>query len=164
MADERSQRMLKFETPWTIRQTETHLVFGPLSRRLPFAYVLAPVAAMMAYFLWRSRQFGIAQAALLVLAVAYVFRLTVRQQAIFGWLITKTLIGVLAVMAVILIFPMTLSEHQADAWPILLLGLIWFPLLGAFPKLTPRQKYFTLARVLVSIPVGFWFYRSATFT
>jgi hypothetical protein len=30
----------KLETPFTIRQVETHLVFGPLSRHLPFAYLI----------------------------------------------------------------------------------------------------------------------------
>src|SRR5436190_6446064 len=162
MADERPQPTFKFETPWTIRQTETHLVFGPLSRHLPFAYILAPVMAGIAYFLWRSGQVGILQFVLVAVVIGYVFRLTTRQQAIFGWVVTKWLVGLLAVMAVIFMFPMTLSRHDADAWPILLLGLIWLPLLGVFPKITPHQKYFTIARILLSIPVGIWFYRTTT--
>ena len=31
----------KFEAPLTIRQIESHLIFGPLSRHFPVAYVVA---------------------------------------------------------------------------------------------------------------------------
>ena len=154
----------KFETPWTIRQTETHLVFGPLSRHFPFAYILVPAAAAGLYFLWRSKQVDFLLVAVFAIVIGYIFRFNTRQQAIFGCIITKVIFGLLAVMAVIIIFPMTLSQHQPEAWSILLLGLIWFPLLGAFPKITPYQRYFTLARIALSVPALIWFSKTATFT
>jgi hypothetical protein len=114
----------KLETPWNLRQIETHLVFGPLIRAFP----------------WR------------------------RPELLFIWLVSKIIFGTLAVVFVVLIFPMTLSEHQRDAWAVLCLGLIWFPFLWLFPALVPYQKYFTLSRLLLSIPALIWFCNTAIFT
>ena len=74
MADERPLGpKFKFKTPWTNSADRTHLVFSPFQRHLPFAYILAPVAAGIAYFLWRSGQFGILQSVLLAVGVGYMF-------------------------------------------------------------------------------------------
>ena len=164
MADSGAEPTRKFETPWTIRQTESHLVFGPLSRHFPFAYIAVVIVAVGMFAAIRSGGREALRGVWVGFAVAFLFKLTVRQQAIVGWLITKIMFSTLAVMAVIIIFPMTLTQHQPEAWSILALGLIWFPILGALPSLTLHQKYFTLARALLSVPALIWFSRTATFT
>ncbi len=164
MPDKNAAPKFKGETFWTIQQTETHLVFGPLSRHFPFGYIMAATTVAVAAWMLHTRSRDLLQLVWPAVAAAFVLRLTRRQQAIFGWIVTKALFGLLAVIAVIIVFPMTLSQHQADAWSILTLGLIWFPLLGAFPKITPYQKYFTLVRLTVSVPVLIWFSKTTVFT
>ena len=84
----------KLETPFTIQQTETHLVFGPLSRHLPFGYVI--LASGIIDLVWSlfhpSTALGprigdsigilIFQIVLLPLVL---LRMTRLQQAIVGW-------------------------------------------------------------------------------
>ncbi|MBA3831196.1 MAG: hypothetical protein H0X34_04770 [Chthoniobacterales bacterium] len=154
----------KFETPWTIRQTESHLVFGPLSRHLPFAYVYATLAGSVLVYLAATNSKDLLHTFFALIPIPFLLRLTRRQQAIFGRVITKWFFSTLAVMFAIMGIPLAASRHRPEGWPVFILGLVWFPLLSAFPSLTERQSYVTLARALFSIPVVIWFCKVATFT
>ncbi len=46
-------------------------------------------------------------------------------------------------------------QHQSDEIPNVLLGLVWVPWLEFVPTVTPRLKYVTLARVVLTIPLVF---------
>ncbi|MEP6955287.1 MAG: hypothetical protein ABI883_00555 [Chthoniobacterales bacterium] len=153
-----------FETRWTIRQTESHLVFGPLSRHLPFAYVYGALAGSVLIYLAATHSKDLLHTFLALIPIPFLLRLTRRQQAIFGWVVTKWFFSTLAVMFAIMGIPLAASLHQPEGWPLFILGLLWFPVLSAFPSFTERQSYLTLARALLSIPVVIWFCKVATFT
>jgi hypothetical protein len=164
VSDSTQPAKFKFETPWTIRQTESHLVFGPLSRHLPFAYVYAILAGGLTIYSAATGSRNVVRDVYAFVPLAFLLPLNRRQQAIFGWIVTKWLFSTIAVMFAIMGIPLAASKHQPEGWPLFILGLIWFPLLSAFPSLTEKQKYVTLARALFSIPVVIWFCRIATFT
>ena len=44
---------------------------------------------------------------------------------------------------------------QPDALPVWGLGLVWLPGLKYIPRLTEHQKYITLVRIILSLPL-FW--------
>lgn len=125
-----------FETPGMIRQVETHLVFGPLSRHSRPTYTALPSLVPGA---------------------------TPRQQAIVCFLTVKITLGIAAFGALTVGVPSSLLRHQSDALPILFLGLIWAPSIEFLPSVTPHQRYLTLARLLLTIPCvyfgvhsGYW--------
>jgi hypothetical protein len=151
----------KLETPFTIRQVETHLVFGPLSRHLPFAYLIlvSGIITLVWTLFHRSAPLGqhvsditgilIFQIVLLPLVL---FRMTRRQQAIVGWGSIKFGLGFAAFMMMTIGGFGGLAQGHRDALPDLFLGLIWIPGVEFIPKIAPHQKYVTIARVLLSIP------------
>ena len=147
------------ETPFLLKQVETHLVFGPLSRHLQLGYIvlvwaIIHVGVTLFTFL-RPLSLYIFEIilALPILIVPFIMlRMTCRQQAIFSLLVTKFSLGVAAGLMATVGASHSFSHGQADAWPNLLLGLIWIPSLELIPKITPNQKYITIARIILSIP------------
>lgn len=150
----------KFETPFTIRHVETHLIFGPLSRHFPVAYLAAlfgvvkvandlfntaPIAqrvggAIEDFVLW---------VCLLPLIMS---RMTRRQQAIIAWGVTKFTLGFVAFIIMTVGTGMSYQQGKPrDALVFFFLGLIWLPSLEFIPRLTPHQKYITLARLVLSV-------------
>lgn len=149
----------KLETPLAIRHVESHLIFGPLSRHFPLAYialgisVLSLIAAIFAGGAASGQHIGSIFDKVLFLFVPYVlWRMTYRQQAIVGWMAVKIAVGMAAFMLVTIGAGMSFQQGKADAWPNLFLGLIWIPGVEFIPKVTPHQRYVTLARILLSIP------------
>jgi hypothetical protein len=154
-----------------VRQVETHLIFGPLSRHFPLGYIaLACTAIFLAGALVTSHQsradFVIITAQVLMFSVFVVFfmlRMTLRQQAILGFIAVKLTQGIGAFMMITIGSAVSFQRHQSDAWPNLFLGLIWLPCVEFLPRVTPHQKYVTVARLLLSIPFiylgvrsGYW--------
>jgi hypothetical protein len=147
------------ETPFTIRQVESHLIFGPMSRYVPFAWValvgalLCVVAGFFATGLPVGKYIGSIYDKLIFLALPLLlFRMTYRQQAIVGWIAVKLAMGIAAIMLATIGAGISFQRGQADAWPNLFLGLIWIPGVEFIPKVTPHQRYVTLARIALSIP------------
>jgi hypothetical protein len=161
----------KLETPGLVRQVETHLIFGPLSRHLPLGYIAlaCTVIVLVAAFVTphQSRVDFIMITAemlmFLVFIVFFVLRMTLRQQAILGFIAVKLTQGIGAFMMITIGSAVSFQRHQSDAWPNLFLGLIWLPSIEFLPRVTPHQKYVTIARTLLSIPFiylgvssGYW--------
>lgn len=149
----------KLETPLAIRHVESHLVFGPLSRHFPLAYialglgVLNLLAAIFAGGPANGQHIGSIFDKVFYLIVPFLLlRMTYRQQAIVGWMATKFAFGLGAFMLVTIGAGASFRDNKADAWPNLLLGLIWIPGIEFIPKVTPHQRYVTLARIVLSIP------------
>jgi hypothetical protein len=149
----------KLETPFTIRQVESHLIFGPVSRYVPFAYValvgaiLSLVAGFFATGMPLGQYLGSIFDKLIFLVVPLLLlRMTYRQQAIVGWIAVKFALGIAALMLATIGAGVSFQRGQADAWPDLFLGLIWIPGVEFIPKVTPYQRYLTLARIALSIP------------
>lgn len=149
----------KLETPLLVRHLESHLIFGPLSRHFPLAYfalgiaILSFVAGFFAAGKPMGQYIGSNLDKLIFLIVALLLlRMTYRQQAIVGWLAVKISLGLAAFMMATIGSGVSFQRGQADAWPNLFLGLIWIPGVEFIPKVTPHQRYVTLARVILSVP------------
>jgi hypothetical protein len=149
----------KFETPFMIRQVETHLVFGPLSRHFPVAYVIfaGAVLSLVAGFLAVHESVGqyigsIIDKLIYLLFPLLLLKMTLRQQAIIGWMAVKFALGIAAFMMATVGAGASFQRGQADAWPNLVLGLVWIPGVEFIPRITPHQRYVTLARIVLSIP------------
>lgn len=140
-----------FDTPWTSYQTETHLVFGPLSRHLPFAYVMAVAVGLLLLDAIINKSTELLPCIALVYPVNFLFRLPLRRQAIVGWIFTKCFFGLVSAVFVLVIAPMRFSEHGRDAWLLLCLGLIWLPHLEFIRVITPYQRFLTAARVAATV-------------
>ncbi len=144
------------ENPWLKNQVETHLIFQLFAKYIPFGFMLL---AIVFANIWESNVnsssiFTIFYNNIFFLIVIFIFFLLPRlQQATFGWIITKFVIGVLAFLIIVVGALSSWSAGKKDAVPNLLLGIIWLPLLEFFPKITAKQKYLTAARIILSIPV-----------
>lgn len=149
----------KFETPFTIRLVETHLVFGPISRYIPFGYIMlgGAILSLIAGICATHRPIGeyigslIDKIIYLIVPVLFL-RMTMRQQAIIGLWAVKFALGMGAFMLATIGAGVSFQHGYADAWPNLFLGLIWIPGIEFIPKITPHQRYVTLARIALSIP------------
>ena len=147
------------EKPFMIQQVETHLIFGPLSRHLQLGYialVLAIINLGVGLFAFQKpfvQYIGGNINRLIFLIVAFIIlRMTCRQQAILGLAVIKLSLGMAAFLMATVGASHSFSHRQADAWPNLFLGLIWIPSLEFIPKITPNQRYITIARIILSIP------------
>jgi hypothetical protein len=149
----------QIETPFTIRHVESHLVFGPLARYVPVAYVafgvvvVSLVAGLFATGKPVGQYVGSILDKLIFLVVPLVLvSLTKRQQAIVGWMAVKFAIGFAAFIMATVGSGVSFQHGYADAWPNLLLGLIWIPGIEFIPRITPHQRYVTIARIVLSLP------------
>jgi len=149
----------KLETPLTVRQVESHSIFGPLSRHFPCAYlalaggILSLIADFFATHLPLVQYLGSIIDKLVFFAVPWLmFRMTYRQQAIVGWLAVKLALGITGIILAASGAVASFRGGQADAWPNLFLGLIWIPGVEFIPKIAPHQRYLTLARMALSLP------------
>jgi hypothetical protein len=156
-----------FEMPWLKRQVENHIFFGFLSRRLPFFWVLLAVGLCSIVFYVRSEWPSIGNSLSIVLcfglSIFFIRRLSVYHQAVIGWVVCKSVVSLVALLLIIVAFPVSLSKGQSDAWPNLLLGIIWLSPIGFVPSLISRQKYVMLCRLALSVPAlwlgitsGYW--------
>jgi hypothetical protein len=153
----------KFETPFTIRHVETHLVFGLLARHFSVAYLAALLGVLkLAWDLFGTaapvaQRVGEAINDLLLwvgLLPLLLSRMTRRQQAIIAWGATKFGLG-FAAFIMMTVGTGTSYQHgqSRDALVFFCLGLIWLPSVEFIPRLTPHQKYISLARLVLSIPL-----------
>ena len=150
--------MSLIETPFTIRKVETHLIFGPIAKRVPFKYlvlcggILYFIIGLCATHKPVGRYIvGCLDKLLPLLILPLLFRITKRQQAIIGWMGVKSGLGLGAVILATAA-GISFQRHYADAWANLFLGLIWIPGIEFIPRITPHQRYVTLARLALSIP------------
>jgi hypothetical protein len=54
----------------------------------------------------------------------------------------------------------TYVQGHSDWWVFVCLGLLWLPAFEFIPKITPYQRYLTVARILLTIPCVWAGYRS----
>jgi hypothetical protein len=125
------------ETPFLLRHVESHLIFGPLSRIPPAAgRVILPTNSLVTWLGLR--------------------RLTPRQQAILGWIATQIMLGLFSFLALTALVPMKLMQGSPDVWSLLFLALVWMRSIEFLPQVTPHQRYVTLARLALSIPLAYF--------
>lgn len=147
----------KFETPLAIRQVESHLIFGPLARHFPAAWIALVLGAVfLAVMFYTSKSTRDSMSLVMILpgflCLWLLTRATLRQQATFLWFICKGCLGVISLITLPMLLGLWLRDNRTDLRPVIFLFLIWFPALEFIPRLTPYQRYLTLARLALSIP------------
>jgi hypothetical protein len=153
----------KFETPFTVRHVESHLVFGPLSRHFPVAHLVAVggILKVIGDFINRYAPIGQRVGGAIEDLIVWVgviplllSRMTRRQQAILAWGATKFGLGFGAfIMMTVGTGTSYQSGQPRDAFVFFFLGLIWLPSLEFIRRLTMHQKCITLTRLVLSIPL-----------
>jgi hypothetical protein len=148
------------EAPWLKRQIETHLFFGFFSRKLPFFLVF--VATCTLYFIYELFFFqGPSFAKLIenlqylffILVGLYLLKMSKYHQAAIGWWVVKISLFFVCIVMVIAGGLVGLLKGNPDYLHEILIGFIWLPSLEFIPRLTEKQKFLTIGRVMFSIPL-----------
>ena len=139
-------------------------MFGPISRHVPLGslVLIGGLLSPAQLFFYPLRQplgkdildsINVVILPLCALLIWYYSRrLSLRQQAITGWLATKGVLGLFSFLMLTAAVPMYFFQRSPNAWPVLFLALLWMPGIEFIPKVTPYQRYLTLARIVLSIP------------
>ena len=148
---------------WFRYQIETHLIFGPISRHTDFAWF--SILIISAFFLKLLFNPNMSIGCYLTISVLFCLfvgpqlimwsKLTRYQQAAIGWISVKVSFCVASLFLMTLGPIVSNQRGQTDGLPLFLLGLVWLPWLEFIPKITPHQKYVTILRLIISIPVIF---------
>ena len=145
------------DEPWLRRQVETHLVFGFLARRLSLSWIVVPFLALSVVstfgeawpiLLGRTGYVG-----LILLVLSPIFRQSRYRQAAIGWCATKTALAATSFIVLLVGGLIGFFRGQADAIHLTLLALLWFPCVEFMSSIAPRQRFLTIARVMLSIPL-----------
>jgi hypothetical protein len=156
------------DAPWLRQQVETHLVFGFLARHLPFAWVLAFGTALAVVFvLSRGATLQAIELALCIaLCLFFLRRMSKYRQAALGWWIIKVTAALCSFLLLIVGGLVGFLRARPDAIYVTALALVWFPGPEFVPIIGKRQRFVTLARIAVSVPliylgsqVGNWTWR-----
>jgi hypothetical protein len=120
------------KSPLIIRHIETHLVYGPIYRETGLGKWLYKI---LIFFLFGKS----------------LSRYGFKERIVVSFIILKGVLGFLAFIFLIcspFLYIMGAPDALADG----LLGLIWLPGIEFIPKITPKQKYITLSRIILTIP------------
>jgi hypothetical protein len=157
------------DAPWLKKQVEAHLIFGFCSRQVPFALLfIASCILYIVYNLMTSKDsilnyvLNNSEWLLFIVGGFYLLKMPKYYQAAIGW---WTMNGLLALCCPVVIVGHGLVgffKGSPDAIYITLMMLIWLPSLEFIPSLTEKQKYITIARIIVSIPLLILWYRIGT--
>jgi hypothetical protein len=157
------------DAPWLKKQVETHLVFGFCSRQVPFA--LLYMAACVIYIIYNvmtsndsvlNHILNNSEFLFFIIGGLYLLKLPQYYQAAIGWWTIKGLLALCCPVVIIGYGLVGFFKGSPDAIHITLMMLIWVPSLEFVPSLTEKQKYITIARVIVSIPLLILWYRTGT--
>ena len=155
------------DEPWLRRQVETHLIFGLFARRLDFGWVLISLPlVLLVSALGESWGLLLGKTVTAGLFVFF-FRLTLRmsryRQAAFGWCVTKATLA-MGSFLFLLGSLVNFFRGEPDAIDLMLLGFIWFPGVEFASSIVSRQRYLTIARLLLSVLIIFLGMRAGRWT
>jgi hypothetical protein len=142
---------------WLRRQVETHLFFGFFARRFAFGWIPVMVAglAMLAALAesWPVLLGRVVTGAVLLALLMPVLRTSRYRQAALGWWVTKASIALVSFLFLLVGGLVGFFRGQPDAIHFALLALLWFPGLEFVPSLVPWQRFITLGRIALSVPI-----------
>lgn len=139
-------------------------MFGPMSRHVSLGSLVligGLLSPVQLYFYPLSQPLGkdiLDLIGVVILPLCALFtwhysrRLSLRQQAITGWLATKSVLGLVCFLMLTAAVPMFFFKRDPNAWPVLFIALLWIPGMEFVPKVTPHQRYLTLARIVLFMP------------
>jgi|GEM_PF-501983 len=119
-------------SPRIVRQVENHLFFGPIYRRTRTGDLL--------YFFMQ------------IIPLARPGHFSRDEETFYLFFLIKTVLGGLAILFVF-VSPFLFLGKAPDAPADFLLGVIWLPGLEFIDRLASTQKYITVCRFLLTIPV-----------
>ena len=148
------------EAPWLKTQIETHLIFGFFSRKFPFALFF--VATCFLYLMYELLAVQGTLVGKLLQNIQYLFFLFIGfymlkmpryHQAAIGWWVVKISLFFFCIIFVIAGGLVGFFRGTPDYLYALLIGIIWLPSIEFISRMTERQKYLTIGRMLFSIPI-----------
>ena len=160
-----------WESQWLKKQVEGHVVFGTIYRYVP-CFLLGGVTLILVlvWNIFTSEGVALQTAAdfiwYILIAGFFIYQafiLAKYQQAVICWLAIKVSFGIAAFVLLTVGTLTSLSKHQSDALPNFLIGVIWMPEIEFIPKMSQYQKYISVLRLLLTVPVvylgiksGYW--------
>jgi len=152
-----------FESKWLHNQVETHLIFGPIVRHIDLCWFVLLIPAIQTFNFFLYAEMSIFNLLILIIYLSFPLMLfwvmnksTRFKQAAIGWVSVKGTLFIVTLCFMILGPITSIQRGQTDAIPLFLMGLIWFPCIEFIPKISPKQKYITFARLILTIPVYNW--------
>lgn len=151
------------EEPWLKKQIETHLFFGFCARALPLALlwiIFCSIALLYSFLSGRLALSALIQYLFFIFVGFILLKLPKYHQAAIGWWSVKVAsfflcLGFLVVGGLVGFF-----RGNTDAIHLTLLGLVWFPGPEFISSITEKQKYLTIGRILITIPIAILGYQT----
>jgi hypothetical protein len=75
------------------------------------------------------------------------------RQAAIGWFATKTTLAITSFIALIVGGLAGFARGQSDAIHVTVLALVWLPSIEFIPSLVEHQRFITIGRALLSVPL-----------
>lgn len=159
------------EAPWLKKQIETHLVFGLCSRKVPLGLLFIAICVMYIFYdvltskesfvkqLWNDSEYLI-----FIIGGIYMLKMPKYHQAALGWWTTKGSLVLICMAGIVNYGLVGFFKGSPDAMHVTLMAIIWFPSLEFIPSLTEKQKYLTIARIVLSIPLLILWHRTGTWS
>jgi hypothetical protein len=145
------------DEPWLRRQVENHLVFGFFARRISFNWIIVPLLLLgVVSTLGESWALIAGRAAfvgLILWLLRSAFKKSLYHQAAVWWCAAKAGLAITSFLVLLMGGLVGFFRGQPDAIHLTLLALVWFPSIEFLPSMVERQRYITIGRILVSIPL-----------
>ncbi len=157
------------EAPWLKKQVETHLIFGFCTRNVPLGllfsascgvYIVFEVLTSRASFF--VQLLNSSEPFFFLIAGLFLMKMSKYQQAAIGWWVVKGSLFLVCTTALVGYGLVGFFKGSPDAVHVTLMGLIWFPSIEFIPHLIEKQKFITLARISVSIPLLILWHQTGT--
>jgi hypothetical protein len=148
------------DAPWLKTQVETHLFFGFCSRKCPFAIFFIIICFLRLFYQlfalegsFVARFFENIQIVFFLFIGFFLLKMTKYHQAAIGWWVVKATMFFCCLAVIVAGGLVGGFKGNPDYLYALLIGFIWLPFLEFFPRLTEKQKYLTIGRIVISIPL-----------
>ena len=145
------------DEPWRRRQVENHLVFGFFARRISFNWILVPLLLLSVVSTlgesWALMAGRAAFVGLILWLLRSAFKMSRYRQAAVWWCAAKAGLAITSFLVLLMGGLVGFFRGQPDAIHFTLLALLWFPSVEFLPSMVERQRYITIGRVLLSIPL-----------
>jgi hypothetical protein len=154
-----SENFIKiFDSPWLQNQVKTHLFFGEIKGKYIYLAAIVAYVSMCIMFLVPQERNDIFSVFIEPRVVAFSVALILA--IIFGnyktnallWAAIKFTVLFSSFICILCGSINLLRDDPADA-ELIIIGLFWFPGLEFVKNFTEKQKYITLARILITVPI-----------
>jgi hypothetical protein len=157
------------EAPWLKKQVETHLIFGFCARNVPLGLLFSVLCVVYVVFdVLNSKSSFLVhllnslEPIFFIIAGLCLMKMPKYQQAAIGWWVVKGSLFLVCTTTLVGYGLVGFFKGSPDAVHLTLLGLVWFPSIEFVPRLIEKQKFITIARISVSIPLLVLWHQTGT--